>query len=62
LAAAQTAAATLGLQVSAASAVSTEEIKHAIEKLDGESDRGVIVMPTPVTITNRNLIIALLAR
>ena len=62
LAAVQTAAATLGLQVSAASAVSTEEIKHAIEKLDGESDRGVIVMPTPATITNRNLIIALLAR
>ena len=62
LAAVQTAAATLGLQVSAASAVSAEEIKHAIEKLDGESDRGVIVMPTPGTITNRNLIIALLAR
>jgi len=62
LAAVQTAAATLGLQVSAASAVSVEEIKHAIEKLDGESDRGVIVMPNPVTITNRNLIIALLAR
>ena len=62
LAAVQTAAATLGLQVSAASAVSVEEIKHAIEKLDGESDRGVIVMPSPATITNRNLIIALLAR
>src|SRR6516162_4545043 len=62
LAAVQTAAATLGLQVSAASAVSAEEIKHAIEKLDGESDRGVIVMPNPATITNRNLIIALLAR
>ena len=62
LAAVQTAAATLGLQVSAASAVSAEEIKHAIEKLDGESDRGVIVMPSPATITNRNLIVALLAR
>src|SRR5215469_17452952 len=62
LAAVQTAAATLGLQVSAASAVSAEEIKRAIEKLDGESDRGVIVIPAPVTITNRNLIIELLAR
>jgi ABC-type uncharacterized transport system substrate-binding protein len=62
LAAVQTAAATLGLQVSAASAVSAEEIKHAIEKLEGEPDRGVIVMPAPVTITNRSLIIALLAR
>jgi putative ABC transport system substrate-binding protein len=59
LAAVQMAAATLGLQVSAASA---EEIKHAIEKLEGEPGRGVIVMPAPVTIANRNLIIALLAR
>jgi putative ABC transport system substrate-binding protein len=62
LAAVQTAAATLGLQVSVASALSAEEIKHTIEKLEGEPDRGVIVLPTPATITNRNLIIALLAR
>jgi putative ABC transport system substrate-binding protein len=62
LAAVQTAAAALSLQASAASAVSAEEIKRAIEKLDGELDRGVIVLPVPVTITNRNLIIALLAR
>jgi putative ABC transport system substrate-binding protein len=62
LAAVQTAAATFGLQVSAASTVSAEEIKQAIEKLEGEPDRGVIVLPAPVTITNRNLIIALLAR
>ena len=62
LAAVQTAAATLGLQVSAASVTTAEEIQHAIEKLDGEPDRGVIVLPTPATITNRNLIIALLAR
>jgi ABC-type uncharacterized transport system substrate-binding protein len=26
--------------------------------LEGEPDRGVIVLPAPVTITNRNLIIA----
>ena len=62
LAAVQMAAATLGLQVSSASVVSAEEIKHAIEKLEGERDRGVIVLPAPVTITNRSLIIALLAR
>jgi len=62
LAAVQTAAATLGLLVSAASVTTAEEIEHAIEKLDGEPDRGVIVLPTPATITNRNLIIALLAR
>jgi putative tryptophan/tyrosine transport system substrate-binding protein len=36
LAAVQTAAASLGLQVSAVNAVSAEEIKHAIEKLEGE--------------------------
>jgi ABC-type uncharacterized transport system substrate-binding protein len=40
LAAVQTAAAALSLQASAASAVSAEEIKRAIEKLDGELDRG----------------------
>ena len=62
LAAVQTAAATLGLQVSGVSAASVEEVKHAIEKLEGERDRGVIVLPAPVTITNRSLIIALLAR
>jgi putative ABC transport system substrate-binding protein len=62
LAAVQMAAPTLGLQVSSVSAATAEEIKHAIEKLEGEPDRGVIVMPAPVTITNRSLIIALLAR
>src|SRR5215471_14348602 len=62
LAAVQMAAAALGMQVSAASAASAEEIKHAIEKLEGEQGRGVIVLPAPVTIANRNLIIALLAR
>ena len=62
LAAVQMAAPTLGLQVSGASAANAEEIKHAIEKLEGESDRGVIILPTPVTITDRSLIIALLKR
>ena len=62
LAAVQTAAATLGLQVSAASVTSAEEIRHAIEKLESDPDRGLIVLPAPVTITNRNLIITLLAR
>jgi putative ABC transport system substrate-binding protein len=62
LAAVQMAAATLGLQVNAVSTTTAEEIKHAIEKLEGERDRGVIVLPAPVTVTNRSLIIALLAR
>ena len=62
LAAVQMAAPTLGLQVSGASAANAEQIKHAIEKLEGESDRGVIIMPNYVTVTNRSLIIELLAR
>ena len=61
-AAVQMAAPTLGLQVSGASAANAEEIKHAIAKMEGESDRGVIILPSAVTITNRSLIIALLAR
>jgi putative tryptophan/tyrosine transport system substrate-binding protein len=48
--------------VSAASVTSAEEIRHAIEKLESDPDRGVIVLPAPVTITNRNLIITLFAR
>jgi len=52
LAAVQMAAPTLGLQVSG-----TSVAEHAIEKLEGESDRGVIVLPAPVTLTNRSLII-----
>jgi putative ABC transport system substrate-binding protein len=62
LAAVQMAGAALGLQVNGVSTATAEEIKYAIEKLEGEPDRGVIVMPAPVTITNRGLIIALLAR
>ena len=62
LAAVQMAAPTLGLQASGASAANAEEIKRAIEKLEGESDRGMIILPNLVTITNRSLIIALLAR
>lgn len=62
LAAVQTAAPTLGLQVNGASVANTEEIKHAIEKLEGESDRGVIILSGAFAITNRSLIIALLAR
>jgi len=62
LVAVQMAAPTLGLKVSGASVANAEEIKHAIEKLEGESDRGVIILPNSVTITNRSLIIALLAR
>ena len=57
LAAIQTAAPSLGLQVSGASAANAEEIRQAIENLGTEPTRGVIVLPTPVTIVNRSLII-----
>ena len=57
LAAIQTAALSLGLQVSGANAANTDEIKQAIESLGAEPSRGVIVLPTPITLANRSLII-----
>ena len=62
LAAIQTAAPPLGLQVSGVSAATVDEIKQAIENFGTEPGRGVIVLPYAVAIANRNLIIALLAR
>jgi putative ABC transport system substrate-binding protein len=62
LAAIQTAAPPLGLQVSGVSAATVDEIKQAIENFGTEPGRGVIVLPYPVAIANRNLIITLLAR
>ena len=61
LAAIQTAAPSLGLQVSGASAANAEEIRQAIENLGTDPTRGVIVLPNPVTIVNRGIIITLLA-
>jgi len=65
LAAIQTAAPSLGLQVNGASAANVDEITQAIENLGTEPNRGVrgvIVLPYPVAIANRSLIITLLAR
>jgi putative ABC transport system substrate-binding protein len=62
LAAIQTAAPSLGLQVNGASAADVDEITQAIENLGTEPSRGVIVLPYPVAIANRSLIITLLAR
>jgi putative ABC transport system substrate-binding protein len=39
-----------------------DEIMHVIESLGTEPDRGVIVLPSVVTIANRDRIIALMAR
>src|SRR5690348_8545285 len=57
----QTAAAPLGLAVSGASVSNADEITRVIANL-AEPGRGVIVLPSAVTVTNRGLIIALLAR
>jgi putative ABC transport system substrate-binding protein len=62
LGAIQTAAPALGLQVSGASVSNMDEITHVIERLGTESGRGVIVLPSVVTIANRGRIVALMAR
>jgi putative ABC transport system substrate-binding protein len=62
LAAIQMAAPALGLQVSGASVSNADEITHGIESLGTEPGRGVIVLPSVVTIANRSRIIALMAR
>jgi putative tryptophan/tyrosine transport system substrate-binding protein len=61
LGAIQTAAAPLGLAVSGASVSNADEITRVIASL-AEPGRGVIVLPSPITLANRDLIIALLAR
>jgi putative ABC transport system substrate-binding protein len=62
LAAIETAAPSLGVQISAASAGSADQITHIIDGFGSETGGGIIVLPSPVTIANRGLIIALLAR
>ena len=62
LAAIQTAAAALSVQVSPVSVGNADQIKDGIEGIDNETRKGVVVLPNPITIANRDLIIALLAR
>src|SRR5262245_47493545 len=62
LGAIQTAASVIGLQVSGASVSNADEIMHVIESLGTEPGRGVIVLPSVATLTNRGRIIALMAR
>jgi putative ABC transport system substrate-binding protein len=62
LGAIQTAAPALGLQVNGASVSNADEIMHVMENLGSEPGRGVIVLPSVVTIANRGRIIALMAR
>jgi putative tryptophan/tyrosine transport system substrate-binding protein len=61
LGAIQAAAAPLGLPVSGASVTNADEITRVIASL-AEPGRGVIVLPSVVTVANRGRIIALMAR
>ena len=58
----ETAAPSLGVQVSAAGAANADEITHGIEAFANEPGGGMIVLSNPVNDTNRGLIIALMAR
>ncbi len=58
----ETAAPSLGVQVSAAGATNADEITHSIEAFANEPGGGMIVLSNPVNDTNRGLIIALIAR
>jgi putative ABC transport system substrate-binding protein len=58
----ETAAPSLGVQVSAAGAANADEITHGIEAFAHEPGGGMIVLSNPVNDANRGLIIALMAR
>jgi putative ABC transport system substrate-binding protein len=58
----ETAAPSLGVQVSAAGAANADEITHGIEAFANAPGGGMIVLSNPVNDTNRGLIIALMAR
>ena len=59
---AQAAAPSLGLVVSAASVHNAAEIERAVTVFAAEPNGGLIVMPHPLTSSNRDLIIGLAAR
>jgi putative ABC transport system substrate-binding protein len=58
----ETAAPSLGVQVSAAGAANADEITHGIEAFANELGGGMVVLANPVNDANRGLIIALMAR
>jgi putative ABC transport system substrate-binding protein len=47
----------LSVQVSAISAIDADNLTRVIDGFTGQSDRGLIVLPNPITIANRKLII-----
>jgi len=58
----EAAAPSLGMQVSAANAEDADQIAHVIENFPAEPGGGMIVLPSPITLDNHGLIIALMAR
>jgi ABC-type uncharacterized transport system substrate-binding protein len=60
--AAQAAAASLGVQVTAAHVHDRDEIEHAITTFARETGGGLVVFPHTITATNRNLIVELAAK
>jgi putative tryptophan/tyrosine transport system substrate-binding protein len=59
---AQSAAASLGVNLTAASVHNATEIETALTALSTESNCGLIVMPHPVTVTHREVILKLATR
>ena len=60
--AAQSAAPSFGVQVTAAQVHDRNEVEHAITTFAGQADGGLIVFPHPTATTNRNLIVELAER
>ena len=60
--AAETSGPSLGVKVSAASVQNGTEIEHATAEVANLAGGGLIVLPNPITLGNRNLIIELAAR
>jgi len=58
----EAAAPSLTVNVSAVSAVDADNLTHVIEASAREPDSGMIVLPNPITIANRKLIIELTTR
>src|SRR5262249_27495832 len=60
--AAQSAAPSFGVQVTAAPVHDRDDVEHAINTFARQADGGLIVFPHPIATTNRNLIVELATR
>jgi putative ABC transport system substrate-binding protein len=52
----------LDVQITAYSVSSANQITQIVEGFAGNADGGMIILPTPITITNLDLVVALMAR